>query len=144
MREHNIGFGSALRYADDFYFAMSCLMRGAALVAVPEAYYFYRARRGGLNDMYRLKGLREVLNVTQALLTSSEAQGDSALREDLSKHLDRARRELAYYSVVEPLKDGRFFAGVRELTRHPEALAMFVMKLPQILRARISRFAGTP
>jgi succinoglycan biosynthesis protein ExoO len=133
-----IAFDEALHYVEDFAFYLECLLGGASLLIVPDAYYYYRARHGAVSSD-RVSVLREHAEVAERLARDERLQPDSALRRALARAARQDRSGISYYELVRFLKAGRITAATRVVLRSPGALLAVARHLPTVLRARLSR-----
>jgi succinoglycan biosynthesis protein ExoO len=56
----------------------------------------------------------------------------------LSKNLAALEKNIAYYRVVEPLKQGELLTAVIEMVRNPYFFVHFLLKFPNLLTRRFN------
>jgi succinoglycan biosynthesis protein ExoO len=138
---HGIAYDEGLHRVEDFAFGLDCLLAGASLLVVPEAYYYYRARRGARTSD-RVAVLREHVEVVERLARDERVQPDPELRRALARVARRDRSGIPYYELVGFIKAGRIAAAARVVLRSPGVLLVVAGQLPIVLRARLSRPRG--
>ena len=135
---HGIAFDEKLHHVEDFAFGLDCLLAGASLLVVPEAYYFYRARRGARTSD-RVGTLREHAEVAERLARDERVRPDPELRRALARVARLDRSGMPYYELVAFIKAGRMASAARVVLRSPGVLQVLARHLPMVLRARLSR-----
>lgn len=136
--QHGIAFDEALHRVEDYAFYLDCLLGGASLLVVPEAYYYYRARHGAVSSD-RVGVLREHAEVAERLARDERLQPDSELRRALARVAREDRSGISYYELVRFLKAGKITDAARVVLRSPGALLTVARHLPMVLKARVSR-----
>lgn len=138
LTRHGIVFDERLTHVEDFVFSIQCLLAGARLIVVPEAYYYYRARhRASSSD--RAGVLREHVTAAERLCSDERVRPHAGLRRALAGSIRRDRSEMPYYELVWFLKAGRIGSAAGVVLHSPGVLAVVARHLPLVLRARLSR-----
>jgi succinoglycan biosynthesis protein ExoO len=136
---HAIAYDETLRRVEDFAFSLECLLSGARLVVVPEAYYFYRGRGGATCSSDRIGVLREHVEVAERLARDPRVRSDPELRRALARVARRDRAGMPYYEMVGFVRARRIAAAARVVVRSPNVIRLVASHLPIVLRARLSR-----
>jgi succinoglycan biosynthesis protein ExoO len=135
---HCITFDEQERRAEDFPFYVNCLLAGASLLGVPDAFYFYRARRGAATSD-RVGVNESMTTIADRLARDERVRNDPELRLALARLGHRARSEIRYYELVRFLKAGRIVPAAGVAIRSPGVLWTAARHTPTVLRARRSR-----
>ncbi|MDI3256774.1 MAG: glycosyltransferase family 2 protein [Kyrpidia sp.] len=134
----DVRYREELRYGEDFAFLLDCLFRGARLVVVPEALYYYVSRPGSLvSEKVRL--FERTLALTRQLTKELDLRERPDLERAFRRRERRIRTLLRYYGVVEPLRSGRPGAALRYVVSHPSSLIVLSTTVPGILYRRLLR-----
>jgi succinoglycan biosynthesis protein ExoO len=126
---------------EDFFFCLECLIRGAKFVFQPTPYYYYRARPGSLFTRSQLERLTQTCQAIQAWIDKDEIKANPSLQRALAYSLNAHQQSLAYYSVVEPLKQKPIdpVAIISALLQNPYFFVRITQRLPQIIGLRLKR-----
>ncbi|HEY6057311.1 MAG TPA: glycosyltransferase family 2 protein [Candidatus Limnocylindrales bacterium] len=136
-----LAFDETLQRVEDLRFCVDCLLRGARLVLVPEAGYFYRARRRALTSD-RVEVNRALALVADRLADDPRVAGDAAVSRSVERLRRRARDEIRYYELVRLVK-ARRPAALAVLARSPGVAVTALRHLPWVIRSRASRSGRT-
>lgn len=139
LTRNGITFDKTLHSVEDFAFSLECLLGGASFLVVPEAYYFYRGRRGATCSSDRVGVLREHAEVTERLAGDSRVRANGELWRALARVARRDRSGIPYYELVGLLEAGRMASAARVVLHSPDVLAVVARNLPIVVRARLSR-----
>jgi succinoglycan biosynthesis protein ExoO len=139
--EHRIEYDETIKAVDlDFWFAMKCLVSGARFVLVPEPFYFLRGRAGSAMTASKVDRLCKSCQAALEFLQQEDVQKNPELVRVVSENLRVFQKNLAYYSVVEPLKQRRFLAALIAMLRNPYFFVHFLLRLPNILSRRMEYY----
>jgi succinoglycan biosynthesis protein ExoO len=128
--QHGIEYDETIEIGEDFAFYLKCLVSGARFILIPEAYYFYRARQGSLVTQSRVKHFNQSWRLTLNFLQEEEVvKNNPALVRALSKNLAAFEKNIAYYSVVEPIKRGDLLEALIEMVHNPYFIVHFLTKM---------------
>ncbi|MEO0409838.1 MAG: glycosyltransferase, partial [Cyanobacteria bacterium P01_A01_bin.135] len=123
LLDHGIAYDKSLRVAEDFWFALECLICGAHLYLMPTPYYFYRTRAGSLSDGSqgkKLQRLTESCKKMRAFMAqTSRAKLGPELWAALQHKLSVTQSYRDYYRVVTPMKAGQWQKALGALLRSP-------------------------
>lgn len=105
-----------MRFAEDYAFALSCLMAGARWATLPEPLYSYAVHGASLTARHDARDLAALRRADEAALASPAAQADRALGAALAAHLAAARRRASWSRFVEAWKAGDLREAARAAT----------------------------
>lgn len=134
LRENAIRYDETLRIGEDYDLIMKLLSKGARFRLLPTLSYFYR--KHGHSVSHRMAGdhVRRMLAADDRLRTLFSDDCS-----DVARAFDRRRASLtraaAYESIVESLKNRKWWAAVANALQHPRALPL--LRMP--LAARLGR-----
>ncbi len=135
--QHSLEFNEALRYEEDFFLFLYCLLQGAIFVVVPEPYYFYRTRTGSLMTKQR-EFYEQAYNTNCYLLQQDFTKKNPELMYSLSKRFSQIKQLRAYYRVKPFIKRRVFFAALIEALKNPIFFRALWVKLPVIFKYHMS------
>jgi succinoglycan biosynthesis protein ExoO len=139
--QHGIEYDESAKMIQDFWLNMRCLMQGARFIFVSEPYYFYRSHPGSMVTKNKLNFLNETCIATRNFIHQEElVEKHPELARALSKYLAAYERNRVYYSVVEPLKQGKLLKALMEMKNNPYFFVQFITQLPMILNRRIQYY----
>lgn len=137
--KHNIQYNPGLKYAEDFWFTFSCLIRGARFYLVPEPFYYYRSRSNSLIRQSPLERIEKELALIHAFLEQTPVKENKKLVKALLNNARVLTKHRNYHRVIEPVKQKNFPAAIAEILRHPFFLVQLVSRIPGILYRRFRR-----
>jgi succinoglycan biosynthesis protein ExoO len=138
--ENNIIYDPKISVTQDFWLTLQCLAMGAKFYLEPTPYYYYRSRQGSLVYSPKLKVLEQNRNATIDFIRNHQNIIDLSLIEALSRNLSVLERNLAYYRVVEPLKQKHFLKALQAMVGNPYFFVHFVGKIPGVINRRIQKY----
>lgn len=139
--QHNIAYKPEIKVSQDFWLDMDCLVRGAKFFLLPEPYYYYLSRDGALttstNKIERLT--QECDAVAQFLVDEVDyLRHHDSLTKALSLKLKETQKVRDYYTVVEPLKQGKIIQAIWGSLQRPLFFQKALRMLPRVLYRRLS------
>ncbi|MCG6137407.1 MAG: glycosyltransferase [Nostoc sp. LLA-1] len=141
MLKHDIKYDASMKVSEDFWLALKCLVRGARFFLLPQSYYYYRSRPGSLVYSSKIKRLEQDCQATVAFIEQEDClRQKPEVAHALSKNLTVFKKNLAYYRVVDSLKQRQWFKGFIEMVRNPYFFWHFSIQLPGIINRRIQRY----
>lgn len=136
--QENIQYNASLKVAEDFWFALTCLVRGARFFLIPEAYYFYLARLGSLVYTEKITRLAQNCEATLAFLETEQViRKSSQLADVLMANYQVLQKYLSYYRVVEPLKQKQWLKAFKEMLYNPLFFLYLIFNISGIINRRI-------
>lgn len=140
--EHHIFYKSEVRLGQDFFLYLECLIRGAKFIFQPKPYYYYRSRSGSLFTKSQVARLTQACKAAEKWLSEDIVKTNEILFKALSRNLKVYQQNLAYYSVIEPLKQPSvdFKQVVTEMIKHPYFFVRFIQQVPRSIQLRLSNY----
>lgn len=135
LERHNLLFDEERRYGEDFLLFAECLLQGARLVLVPEAYYNCSISSGSLTGS-RARIMAGMRDIYAELRGRTEVQA-AGLDKVLACKIKEADESLAYSRVVDAFKQGEWGAAFRALVSTPRFPLLAVQRLPRTVRYRL-------
>lgn len=125
---------------EDFKLYLQCLVNGARFVLTQDAYYFYRSRLSSLVTKCKRKRFDQSCRTLLDFLQQDSVKTNQQLVCSLSKNLVIFEKNRAYYSVVEPLRQGKLLIALTEMIHNPYFFVHFIIKLRGILTRRLQYY----
>ncbi|ABA24437.1 Glycosyl transferase, family 2 [Trichormus variabilis ATCC 29413] len=141
--KNNIKYDETLTVVQDFWLDMECLVRGAKFILIPQPYYYYRCREGSLitSSHNHKKNLEQSCQkIVDFIKQENLYNQNPELAQALSYNLQIFEKNLAYYRVIEPIKQKYWLQAVRELINYPYVLIHLLLKIPGIIKRRIQYY----
>lgn len=136
LTKYGIEYDKNLRMGQDFWLYLKCLINGINFFILPEPYYFYRSRPGSLVKQSQVERLNQYCQVTQSFLQQENVKNQPDLVRAMNYNLAICKKNIAYYSVVEPLKKKKFITALFQSVKNPYFFVRFIRQLPVILIRR--------
>ena len=137
LLENEIEFDPKLRVCFDFWFCLSCLVRGANFFFLPKPYYFFRSRGGSLTTADKSDQLDEFCQAAQTFLLQEPVHDSPELVQLISDRLDFIEHKIKpYYYVVDRLKKREWGAAVVSMVQNPYFFVHFLDQLMSPLKQR--------
>jgi len=137
LLQHGIEYDEDIRMGQDYWLDMKCLIKGARFFLEPKPYYFYRSRPGSLVHQSRLPRLNQSCKATNSFMQQEAVKKNTALMSALSHSLAVYKKNLAYFQVVEPLKQGKWLTALTQMTKNPEFFSYFISRINNIVERRV-------
>ncbi|MEH2286789.1 glycosyltransferase family 2 protein [Nostoc sp.] len=138
--KHGIEYDDEIRMGQDFWIDMKCLIKGARFFIEPKPYYFYRSRPGSLVYQSKLPRLNQSCKAAKYFMQQDVVKKNPALMRALSYNLSVFQKNLAYFQVVEPIKQGKLLTAFTEIRKNPAFFYDFLSRLPGIVERRIKYY----
>ncbi|MEH2449532.1 MAG: glycosyltransferase family 2 protein [Nostoc sp.] len=138
--KHGIDYDETLSIAEDFWLDLKCLINGARFFIVPESYYFYRSRPISLVRQSILLRLNQYISATNSFMQQEVVKKNPALMRALSYNLAVYQKNLAYFQVVVPIKQGKWLTALRKMGENPNFFPYFLSKFNTIIERRIQYY----
>ncbi|WP_445634312.1 glycosyltransferase [Nostoc sp. DSM 114161] len=140
LLQHGIEYDEDIRMGQDYWLDMKCLIKGARFFLEPKPYYFYRSRPGSLVHQSRLPRLNQSCKATNSFMQQEAVKKNTALMRALSRNLAIYKKNLAYFQVVEPLKQGKWLTALTQMVKNPDFFSHFISRLNNIIGRRIQYY----
>ena len=127
-----------IRVTQDFWFDIQCFLHGAKFFLIPEAYYFYRARKGSLVSSNKIQRMEEECEViTRFSQNNTEyLKRNKRVLKAMQLKMRETRKWLNYYLVIEPLKQGKILVCLHRLLFKPIVLQCLIFNIPNLIVRR--------
>ena len=136
--QNSLEFNEALKYEEDFFLFLFCILKGAIFVVSPEPLYFYRTRTGSLMTKQQ-EFYEQAYNTNRYLLEQDFTQNNQKLLHCLSKRFSHIKQLRAYYRVKPFIKERDFFAALIVAFKNPIFFWALWIKLPVIFKYRLAK-----
>ncbi|MBE9167626.1 glycosyltransferase family 2 protein [Pleurocapsales cyanobacterium LEGE 06147] len=140
LLDKGIKYDENLRAGEDFTLYLKCLIEQARFVVVPKPYYFYRNRQNSLGQRTPITYLNQSREITLNFLQDKTVRQNSDVVKALSQNLEAFSKNIAYYQVVEPLKQKNLWLTVIKMIDYPYFFIHLLRKFPIILYRRIQYY----
>ncbi len=140
LLQHGIEYDEEIRMGQDYWLDLKCLIKGARFFLEPKPYYFYRSRPGSLVHQSRLPRLNQSCKATNSFMQQEAVKKNPALMRALSQSLAIYKKNLAYFQVVEPLKEGKWLIALTQMVKNPGFFYYFSSRINKIIERRIQYF----
>lgn len=139
--QNHIQYDPSIRMGQDFWLSLTCLVRGARFLLVPEPYYFYLSRSGSLVYGSKIARLTQSCHKLADFVEEEDiATKQPRLYNALSRNYTAFKKYLCYYSVVEPLKEKKWLTALKEMLKNPYFFIHLLLRIPGIVNRRIQRY----
>ncbi len=138
--KHGIEYDEEIRMGQDFWLDMKCLIKGARFFLEPKPYYFYLSRPGSLVYQSSIPRINQYCKATNSFMQEEVVKKNPALMRALSNNLVVYKKNLAYYKVVEPLKQGKCLTALTEMVGNPYFFYYFMFQINKIIERRIQYY----
>ncbi|MEH2425607.1 MAG: glycosyltransferase family 2 protein [Nostoc sp.] len=138
--KHGIEYDETVSISEDFWLDMKCLINGARFFLVPKPYYFYRSRPISLVRQGILSRLNQCCIATNSVMQQEVVKKNPALMRALSYNLAAYKKNLAYFQVVVPIKQGKWVTALTEMRKNPYFFYDFISRFNKIFERRIQYY----
>ncbi len=138
--KHGIEYDENIRMGQDFWIDMKCLIKGARFFIEPKPYYFYRSRPGSLVYQSQISRINQYCEATSSFMQQDAVKKNPALMRALSYNLAIYQKNLAYFQVVVPIKQGKWITALTEIRKNPGFLYDFISRFNKIVERRIQYY----
>jgi succinoglycan biosynthesis protein ExoO len=140
LAQHGIEYDETIRMGQDFWLDMKCLIKGASFFLEPKPYYFYRSRPGSLVYQSQVSRINQSCKATNAFMQEEAVKKNPALIRALSHNLEVYKQTLAYFQVIEPLKEGKWLTALTQMVKSPEFFYYFIPRINDMIERRIQYY----
>ncbi|MEH1938915.1 MAG: glycosyltransferase family 2 protein [Nostoc sp.] len=138
--KHGIEYDETISIAEDFWLDMKCLINGARFFLVPKPSYFYRSRPISLVGQSILSRLNQCCIATNSFIQQEVVKKNPALMRALSYNLAAFKKNLAYFKVIVPIKQGKWLTALTEMVKNPYFFYVFLSRFKSIIERRIEYY----
>ncbi|MEO5573128.1 MAG: glycosyltransferase [Gammaproteobacteria bacterium] len=139
LEQHGLMYDETVRCGEDFQLYLMCLVHGARFTIIPDAYYYYRSRKGSIIDGNNLHNQNHLRQLNLGLLRHKLIANNVALTSAISRQLFLIEEQISYYSVIQPLKTRSFLTAFSEMRNNPAFFSVFITRIPEMFRFRFHR-----
>jgi glycosyltransferase involved in cell wall biosynthesis len=141
LDSHNIRYDTDIWCAEDFVLYMRCLLAGARMMLLPQAYYQYTLSYASISRAEtNLARNREHLRIGNArILAQARRQGDRAAYVQLKRRGRNIAFLRAFYGYKHAAQCGRWAEALAHLLR----MLLAPVELAQLLRLHLDRRMST-
>ena len=138
LLEHNIQYDETIRIGEDYILYLECLRQQGRFVLLPQAYYYYRTRQTSLSTRKPTAYLADSCDITKIFINREiEQKGNSLLLKTLFENLIIYQKRLAYYRVVEAIKQKELLKATKEIMYSPYTLGYLFSRFRGMLQQKI-------
>ncbi len=135
--KHQIKVHQDISIGEDFYLDTICLAHNARFIFVPKPYYFYRSRQGSLVTDSKINLLNGYCQATIYLFNQDAIKNNPDLEMALSKRLYLLEKIRPYFSVIDPIKEGKLLKALILMISNPYFFVHLIRELPRIFLRRL-------
>ncbi|BAY91940.1 MULTISPECIES: glycosyltransferase family 2 protein [unclassified Tolypothrix] len=135
---HALEFNEELKYGEDLFLFLLCLVNGACFTIVPEPYYFYRSRTGSLMTE-QTQFYEQAYNTNLYLLQQEFTKKDPKIAASLYRRLSEMKLLRAFYKVKPYIKKKDFLNAWIVAMQNPIFFWALCVRIPIILNYHLSR-----
>ncbi|MGL5943471.1 MAG: glycosyltransferase family 2 protein [Waterburya sp.] len=138
LQKNNIQYDETVKVGEDFILYLECLRQQARFYIVPQAYYYYQTRTVSLSTRKPTDYLSHSCKITQVFINQElKVQTNPKLIEVLAHNLIVFKKRLAYYRLVEHIKNKRLLKIYQQIIIHPYVLRYLANKLTKKIKSVI-------
>ncbi|MEH2378678.1 MAG: glycosyltransferase family 2 protein [Nostoc sp.] len=138
--KHGIEYDETLKFGEDFWLDMKCLINGARFFLVPKPYYFYRSRPNSIVGQSILLRLNQCCIAINSFMQQEVVKKNPTLMRALSYNLAAFKKNLAYFQVVVPIKQKKWLTALTEIRKNPYFFYDFIYRFNNIIERRIEYY----
>lgn len=143
LRQNNIQYDETVKVGEDFILYLECLRQQARFYLVPQAYYYYQTRTVSLSTRKPTDYLSHSCKITQVFINQElKTQTNPKLIEVLAHNLIVFKKRLAYYRLVEHIKNKRLLKIYQQIIIHPYVLRYLANKLTNIFKQKLLQLSS--
>jgi succinoglycan biosynthesis protein ExoO len=105
LHDNALSYRPEMRFAEDFIFCLECLLAGADLWLVAEAYYYYRIHDQSLTAHHGARELGRLHAIEASLINHPRVKHDPELRRALRRHLRSVERRLNHHLCWDAIRN---------------------------------------
>ena len=144
LLERGIEYDEDIQVGEDYVLYLECLRQQARFVLIPQAYYYYRTRVTSLSTRKPTEYLSDSCDITNIFIHREINAGEnSQLLKALFENLVIYRKRLAYYRVLEAIKQKDIIATIEQILDNPYTLGDLSSKLGNILYKKARSLVNT-
>ena len=139
LRDRGIEYDESIHVGEDYVLYLECLRQQARFAIVPHAYYYYRTRVISLSTRKPTEYLSDTCDVTNIFIRRElDSQTNPELLKALFENLEVYRKRLAYYRVLEAIKQKSIIKTIEQIVNNPFTLEDLFYKFVGIVQNKLS------
>ena len=140
LTRNGIEYNQELQVGEDFLLYMTCLLKKAKFIVIPESYYYYRRYRENSTStrQRKLKVLNQFRHANLCLLKQQEIHQTPHLRKLLNQYISKIDRDINYYRIAQLIKDKGWRIAIKEILNDFELMKLAVRQTPRFIERRFS------
>ncbi len=143
LRQNNIQYDETVKVGEDFILYLECLRQQARFYLVPQAYYYYQTRTVSLSTRKPTDYLSHSCEITQVFINQElKTQTNPKLIEVLAHNLIVFKKRLAYYRLVEHIKNKRLLKIYQQIIIHPYVLRYLANKFTNVFKHKLLQLSS--
>jgi succinoglycan biosynthesis protein ExoO len=129
LERHGLRYDERINYTEDFLFYLSCLLKKARFIVIPEPYYYRRRRAGSLTQDRSIRHLEQSQEITERLLHYEDIVHDFKLKYTLMKRLSLIRKGIVVAQIMKHVRNKKWVNALNETLLHITFLPFFFRRL---------------
>lgn len=135
---HSINYDENIDVGEDYVLYLECLRQQARFVLVPQAYYFYRTRVTSLSTRKPTEYLSDSCDITNIFIYRElDSHSNSQLLSALLENLTIYKQRLAYYLVLEAIKQRNITNTIKHISHNPYTLGDLLSKIMNVVQKKL-------
>lgn len=145
LRANAIAYEEDMRFAEDYTFALACLIAGARCAVLDAPLYRYSIRTTSLTANHGAADLARLCRTDERALASEAARADPALAAALARHLASVRKRERWAAFIDQVKARQWRDLPRTAAYSPQIFAhIAACCLGEAARRSARRLAALP
>lgn len=140
LNQHQLRYDETVWMGHDFFLYLDCLVKGAKFFLYAKPLYFYRARADSLMTKSQVNRLSQAVAAANERIKQPDFRAVPKLNDAFQTNLITYKQNLAYYRVVDPLKNRQWGLTLKALIQNPYFWVRFAQRVPQSLIVRIKHY----
>jgi len=133
--KHSIEYDESINVGEDFILYLECLRQHARFVLIPQAYYYYRTRVNSLSVRKPTEYLSDSCAIAKLFIDKEiNSQKNSPLLKVLFQNLVIYQKRLAFYRVLEAIKQKDIVETTKQIVDNPYTVADLLGKFVSIVQ----------
>ena len=138
LLQHKIEYDEEIHVGEDYVLYLECLRNQARFALIPQAYYYYRTRVASLSTRKPTEYLSDSCDITNIFINREIYDGKkSQLLKILVENLVIYQKRLAYYQVLEAIKQKNIVKTIGLILDNPYTLGDLLSKFANILQKKV-------
>ncbi len=122
LDRHGLRYDEDARFASDFLLYFAGLIKGCRFLVMPDPLYWYSLTPGAITRTRTVAQMRYVADRVSTFLDAPEVRQDPELRKAIERRSRVVEKDIAFNTLIEPLRRRRFGDALGRLVRRPGML----------------------